>query len=452
MRSLVCAALLAGVVLLPGAGARADELRVGEGERFATIGGALLAARPGDRVVVGPGEYRERLEVRRPVALVGRGWPRLVGPGRGAVVHVVAEDVELRGFEVTGSGRDMMRSDAGIRVEGARATVAGNRVHGNLFGVYLHGSEDARVEDNEITGLGELDVGSRGPGIHLYDSRRATIARNRVSLVRDGVYFDHSDENLVEGNDFARLRYAIHYMFCADNRFLGNAMHDSVGGAAIMYTSRVTFEGNRVWRNRDGFNAFGLLLKDCEDSKASRNSIVDNVTGIFLEGSHLNLFEGNLVAHNEVAVKLYASALGNRFTANDFVANRAVLHRVGRAHAEWAVNGVGNYYDAYPGYDLDGDGRGDLPYRLQDAFEHLVGNHPLVRLHLLSPAADALAVAERSFPVIPRADEEDPAPAMRPFSRAQRPPAGPREGSPLLVLAAALSVGAGGAAAWRLRR
>ncbi|HEY3452556.1 MAG TPA: nitrous oxide reductase family maturation protein NosD [Myxococcales bacterium] len=450
MRRRALVAMLA--VLLAGAEARAGELRVGARERFATIGAALEAARPGDRVVVGPGEYRERLEVRTGVTLVGQGEPRLIGPGKGAVVRIVAPDVELRGFSVTGSGSDMMRSDAGIRVEGARAKVVGNRVHGNLFGVYLHGCEDARVEDNEITGRAELDVGSRGPGIHLYDSRGATIARNRVSLVRDGVYFDHSDQNLVQGNDFSRLRYAIHYMFCADNRFVGNAMHDSVGGAAIMYTSRVSFEGNRVYRNRDGFNAFGLLLKDCEDSRAARNSIVDNVTGIFLEGAHRNLFEGNLVAHNEVAVMLYASALDNRFTANDFVGNRAVLHRVGRAHAEWAVKGVGNYYDDYPGYDLDGDGRGDVPHRLQDAFEYLAGNHPLLRLQLLSPAADALAVAERSFPVIPRGDEQDPSPAMRPFSRAQQPPPGPRQGTPLLVLAAALTAGAGGAAAWRLRR
>ena len=65
---------------------------------------------------------------------------------------------------------------------------------------------------------------------------------------------------------------------------------------------------------------------------------------------------------------------------------------------------------------LDGDGVGDTPHRLQDAFEYLEGSRPLLRMFLFSAASDALAAAERSFPIVPSSEEEDTAPRMKPMS------------------------------------
>lgn len=444
---MIPAALLLVPLLVPSPAT----LRVGPGSLYPTIGQAVAAAGPGDTIVVGAGAYDENVVLARSVSLRGEGWPVIRGRGTGNTILIEADDVLVEGFVVTGSGPDMMASDAGIRVRGDRARLRGNRLERNLFGIYLDGCEEALLEGNVVTGKREDDLGSRGAGIHLYDSRRNRIAGNVVSDVRDGVYFDHSDDNLVEDNDFHHLRYGIHYMFCADNRFFGNVLRDSVGGAAVMYTERVVFRDNRMVGNRDGHNAFGLLLKDCEDSLAERNVIVDNVNGIFLDSAHRNRFERNLVAFNDVALLHYASAMDNDFTRNDFIANGAILHTVGRAHSRWTPPDGGNYFSDYRGFDLDGDGAGDVPHRLQDAFEHLAGNHPLMRLYLQSAAADALAAAERTFPVIPSSEEQDTAPRMRPASGA-RIPARPVRGRLVFSMGALATLGLVLLGLWRLGR
>lgn len=405
-------------MLGPGVQAFAATLQVGQQAQYREITQALAAAQPGDTIEVGAGEYAGALVIAKPVKLLGHGQVQLKGSGKGDVVLVVADDVELSGFSISGGGSDMMHSDAGIKVHGARATIRENSLTDNLFGVYLGHCEHALVEGNRITGRRDLDMGSRGAGVHLYDARHNSIRNNEVSYVRDGVYFDHADDNLVEDNEFHDLRYGVHYMYCNDNRFYRNVFRDSVAGAAIMYTERVVFSDNQILSNRDGYNAFGLLFQACSDCVAERNVIVNNTSGIFMEGAHHNILRHNLVAYNDVGVVLYGSAEDNTFAYNDFVGNLATLHTVGdvNVQVDWNPAGAGNYYGDYAGYDLDGDGVGDVPERLQDAFAYLEGNHPLLRLFLSSAAADALVLAEQSFPLIPASTQIDCAPRVRPVS------------------------------------
>jgi nitrous oxidase accessory protein len=289
----------------------------------------------------------------------------------------------------------------------------------------------------------------------LFDAQHNRIRHNRVSFVRDGVYFDHADFNVVEDNEFSDLRYGVHYMYCKSNSFFRNIFRDSLGGVAVMYTEGVTFRDNQIFNNRGGYSSFGLLLKDCLDSVAEGNVIVNNVNGIFLDNSHRNRFVGNLIAYNDVGVMLHASSLESVFSGNDFVGNLATLHTVGRADADWTPDGKGNHYSDYMGYDVDGDGIGDTEHALQDAFEYLEGSRPLLRLFLNSAASDALAAAERSFPIVPTSDEKDTAPSMKPVSGAKityRYDGGERlQDSYFLVAGALVSLFFSGWLCWRLR-
>jgi nitrous oxidase accessory protein len=442
-------ARLALALVVLAAPALAATLHVGP-DGHATIGAALEAAAPGDTIVVARGVYEERLVVAKSVKLVGEGHPTIFGGYKGDVVLVRADDVELNGFVVKGSGKRMIASEAGVKIAGARARIIGNRIVDNLFGVYLKRCKHALIEKNTIEGRAEMDVGMRGAGVHFFDALHNTIRENRVFHVRDGVYFDHADFNTVERNEFFDLRYGVHYMYCKDNGFFDNVFRDSMGGAAVMYTERVVFRGNKMVGNRKGFNAFGLLLKDCIDSVAEENVILNNTRGIFLDGAHRNVLRRNLVAYNDVGVFFFASALKNRFSRNDFIGNLSTLYTVGRAKADWTPDGVGNHFSDYAGYDLDGDGRGDTEHRLQDAFETMVGSRELLHLFLNSAAADALALAERSFPLVPTSDQRDRAPFMKPVSGVSLDSHGTRErGFPLFAAASALVFAAAG---WLLIR
>jgi nitrous oxidase accessory protein len=85
-----------------------------------------------------------------------------------------------------------------------------------------------------------------------------------------------------------------------------------------------------------------------------------------------------------------------------------------RTTTKWSENGRGNFWSGYDGYDINEDGRGDVPQQVQDVFEYIEGNYPRLQIYLNSPAAKALAVAERMFPVLRGSQEVDSAPLMRP--------------------------------------
>jgi serine/threonine protein phosphatase PrpC len=123
---------------------------------FATISAALQAARPGDTVVVGPGEYREQVRLRDGVTLAsdapGGATLRPVAPGPAVIT---AED--LRGGRVSG-----------LRIAGDAAAPAQ---------IGLHVANAAIVvEDLEIAGTLAAAIEIRGPAPvtlranHLHDN------------------------------------------------------------------------------------------------------------------------------------------------------------------------------------------------------------------------------------------------------------------------------------------
>ncbi|MER3485722.1 MAG: hypothetical protein C4345_06920, partial [Chloroflexota bacterium] len=106
----------------------------------------------------------------------------------------------------------------------------------------------------------------------------------------------------------------------------------------------------------------------------------------------------------------------NTLTGNAFLDNTEHVAIIGRGQLKdmtWAVDGRGNYWSDYAGYDANGDGVGDRPYRSQRLFERLTDQQPELRLFLFSPAAMAVDFAAKAFPEVrPEVKFEDPAPLM----------------------------------------
>ena len=65
----------------------------------------------------------------------------------------------------------------------------------------------------------------------------------------------------------------------------------------------------------------------------------------------------------------------------------------------WTREGRGNSWGQYRGYDADGDGIGDVPYRVEDAMDALVRRNALIQTFLYTPAHLALEAAARMFPL-----------------------------------------------------
>jgi nitrous oxidase accessory protein len=233
--------------------------------------------------------------------------------------------------------------------------------------------------------------------------------------MRDGMYIQSCNGNQIRRNHVSNLRYGLHYMFSDKNVFEDNLFENNVAGAAIMYSNHIEFRRNAFVHNR-GFSSFGILFQECNELIAEDNFIIDNATGIFMEALRKTTFRRNVIAQNDVAMQMFSSSDDNVFTENNFVDNLSRLQLIGKSTTtRWSENGRGNYWSDYDGYDMNEDGRGDVGQRVQDVYEYLEGNYPRLQIFLDSPAAKALAIAERTFPLFKESAEIDRAPLMKPI-------------------------------------
>lgn len=389
------------------------------GEAAAAAPGSLQerirAASPGDTVLVRGGVHEGDLTIDKRLVLLGLGMPVIRGSGRGSAVTVTADSCTIAGFRVERSGRMLVNEDAGILLRSRCNRVEGNVLRDVLFGIYLLRSTGNAVIRNDIEGRAHLSPGERGSGIHVYDSPRNALVGNVIADVRDGLYIQNANHTHIEGNRVTGVRYGLHYMYADSNVFLRNTFTDNIAGAAIMFTRGIVMRHNVFSRNRS-FSAFGVLLQDCHGLEADSNMIEDNVVGLFLENSTGNVFRHNVIARNDLALQMFQNATGNTFTENLFIDNLNPLTIVGRTTGSlWSREGRGNHWSSYEGYDLDGDGWGDVPMKIQNVFQYLEGRIPSLRLFLYSPASQALAAASSAFPVLELSQEADAYPMMRPF-------------------------------------
>ncbi len=411
-------ALLAGALFLGGAAAGAELHRVRAGEKIAPV---LARAAPGDEVRLAAGEYRENLTIDVAVHLRGEEGAHIRGGYEGVVVHVLASGTVIEGLHLSEAGTSLIDDMAVVLVEADDVTIRGNTIDEPLHGVYVKGGNRAVIAGNRIEGRRDLIQEDRGNGIHLWNSIDNRIEGNEIANVRDGIYFSFAHQTRITANHIQHARYGLHYMYSNHNTFEHNVFTDNVAGAALMYSSDIVFTGNVFARCR-GFRAYGILYQSMENTRAEENLILDNSRGIFLNNSHGNVIRHNDVVANDLALVLNAGGGENLITANNFIDNLSeLLLDVGEVEVSWIEEGTGNYWSRYRGYDLDGDGVGEVAHTIQNVFQVLENNTPEARFYLLSPAAEILELAETTFPILELGRARDEAPRQLPVANAGVP-------------------------------
>ena len=140
----------------------------------------------------------------------------------------------------------------------------------------------------------------------------------------------------------------------------------------------------------------------------------------------------NILAFNDVGVAFMPAVRNNRFESNAFVENIENVAIMGGGAFEgqnsFTVDGRGNYWSDYRGFDLDADGVGDIEYRATGLFEDLMDREPKLRFFLFSPAQQVrgrLAEAEHR----PTAHRASRLPVRPTYGIGSDSHAKPREGS-----------------------
>lgn len=399
---------LAAALLAQPQTAHAARWDVGPGMAHASLQQALESAQDGDTVLVHGGVHHGPFKVARSLALIGVGQPVLDGGGQGTVLEVSGPGSTVRGLTIRNSGNVLAAEDTGILVRTPQARIEANRLEDVLFGIYVRQAPGSVIRGNWLQAR-ELPVPRRGDLIRVWYSDDVTIEGNQVLDGRDVVFW-YSKDLMIRGNDIRGGRYGLHFMYCQEAVVEDNHLEANSVGAYLMYSAGLKVRRNTILRHR-GPSGYGLGLKDMEQVDVERNLIADNRVGIFLEHAS-GAYTGNVVAYNDIGVWAWPSARDNRMLRNALVENGE------QAKLEGDQAGVNvweeNFWSDYRGYDADGDGVGDVPYRLSRLFERVTDRLPALRLYHGSPAAQALDLAARMFPVFaPRPVLMDPKPLMR---------------------------------------
>ena len=376
-----------------------------------TVGQALAIARPGGRVIVRAGVYREpTIVVSRAVTIVGEPGAVLDGENARQIMTVEADDVTIRGLELRGVGTSHVEDRAAIKVQDAtNCVIEDNRFEDTFFGIYLARVDRCRIARNRLRARKGKESSS-GNGIHLWTSNHVTIEGNEIIGHRDGIYLEFVHESDVRDNVSAgNLRYGMHFMYSDDCRYVGNTFRKNGSGVAVMYTKRVVMTDNRFEDNW-GSASYGLLLKEILEPELTGNRFSRNSVGLLIDGVTRLRAERNRFVENGWAVKLLASAQDGRFTHNEFLGNSFDVATNSR---ETTTSFAGNYWDDYEGYDLDRDGTGDVPHRPVRLFSLLVAENEPMLITLRSPFVKLLDLAERVLPSLTPETLVDASPSMR---------------------------------------
>jgi nitrous oxidase accessory protein len=374
------------------------------------------SANDGAALCLEPGSYYGPLTVTKSVEIWGPRDAVIRSSGEGTTIEVEADGSALFGVTVDGSGGRFDTLDAAVHVVADDVRVQGVRVQNAAFGLLVEKANRATILDNVIQGPDEGPLGLRGDGIRLWETRDSEVRNNQVIGCRDMVVW-YSSRNKIVRNTVVRSRYGTHFMYSHGNQVEGNRYIDNVVGIFIMYSRDITLRDNLFARS-SGPGGMGLGIKESGNLTVTDNAFIANTKGVYmdtapLEPDDFNTFENNAFFHSDVAVLMHSSARRNAFLGNQFVSNHSQLQVEGGGNAlevEW----LGNSFDDYVGYDMDGDGFGDIPYELRRLSSQLESTYPQLQFFRGAITLELLDAISSLFPMVePQTTLIDPRPAMR---------------------------------------
>ncbi len=393
------------------------------------------AAEPGDVIVLEAGTYDGNVIIDKPLELRGEGWPIVDGHGTGNVIEIFAPDVTITGLVIANTGKSLDQENAGISANDDRVRIVGNRFEGVLFGIFLRSAEDSYVADNVIGAL-DLELGRRGDGIRLWESSRSVVERNVVDGGRDTVLW-FTDDLILRDNRVTNGRYGIHFMYSDRAVVERNYLHGNSVGGFLMYSADVTLKDNLI-SGSYGPSGYGIGLKDMDAATITGNHIMSNRIGIYFDNSPATvgmegIISNNLIAYNDTGALFLPSVRGNLVSGNAFVDNGEQVGVQGSGqfygNNTFTVDGEGNHWSDFAGYDADRDGVGDISYDSADLFSTLTDKNPELHFFAATPASEAIDLAGKMFPAFrPRPKLTDTAPVIE-IPNLPNPVAAPPAGS-----------------------
>ncbi|TQK44032.1 F-box protein 11 [Streptomyces sp. SLBN-118] len=258
---------------------------------FATVGAAIKAAQPGDRILVRPGLYEEGLVVDKPL--------EILGDGPLADIQIRAHDTNALVFRASiGRVANLTLRQTGDKRHGVDITQGRLELEGcdissqGLTGVTIRDGADPRLRRNQIHdskqngvfvldgGMGTLEdndiTGNTYSGVEIKTGGSPTLRRNQIRDNKGGgVYVHDSGMGTLEDNDIT-----------------GNAL----AGVTIQAGGNPTLRANQVRNNKQtGVHVHGSGMGTLEDNDITGNALA----GVTIRTGGSPILRGNQIHDNK---------------------------------------------------------------------------------------------------------------------------------------------------------
>lgn len=389
----------------------------------------------GDVIKLASGRYLGNFIVDKALTITalepdGVNKPIIDAGGKGHALELTASNITISHLHIENWGDDLTDENSGIysKQQSEQLNIGNNTLHGDGFGMMLKKVTGLKVFGNTVVGNDAIRSADRGNGIQISSVTQAHIYQNYTSKVRDGIYVIASQNNVIEDNTMHDLRYGIHYMYSYDNSVINNTAYDTRAGYALMSSRRLIIRGNKTSNSED----YGFLLNYITQSTFANNHIKDVWTkpenkvlgrdgkGLFVYNSGYNTFAYNIIDTAEIGIHLTAGSNYVKVFGNAFINNPTQVKYVSNTKQEWSLNGQGNYWSNYVGWDMDGDNLGDVVFEPNDGIDKLVWQYPEMKMLMDSPAVIILRWIQKQFPVLKPPGVKDSHPLMQLPSEEQR--------------------------------
>lgn len=367
-----------------------------------TLQEAINQAPDGAKITLQAGEYVGNILINKPLTIDGIDKNAIiVGDGAGSVITINSSNVVLKNLTVKNSGNSVEKIDSGILAKNVNhITLDNNRVEDTLFGINLEQVNRSKITNNFVTSK-DLPLGVRGDAIRLWYSHDNQVVSNTIYKSRDFVLW-YSSGNIIEGNYGSHNRYSLHFMYAGRNTIRNNTFEYNSVGIFFMYSSGSIVQNNTV-KNAIGPFGVGIGIKDTSNFTLLDNNLIYNSRGLYIDQSPyqpgtINVFERNSILYNSSGVQFQVSRERSIFNENILRGNiEAVVNDSPRNNLEkneWSRN----YWDSYEGFDRNGDGYGDIPYKHYVYADKLWLYNPNVKFFYGSVIMDLLNFLAKFIP------------------------------------------------------
>lgn len=384
---------------------------VSPGTTVSTIKAAMRLASNGDSILVSKGVYKEQnIVIEKSVFLIGIDRPVLDGENKYEILTVKANYVIIDGFDFMHAGKSSYIDLAALKViDASDVLIKNNYFENSFFGIYCQQSTRTVIYKNTLRSNAKDEINSAN-GIHCWKSDQLKILQNTISGHRDGIYFEFVTNSTIEhNNSFNNVRYGLHFMFSNYDQYIANTFRKNGAGVAVMFSNHITMHRN-IFSENWGNAAYGILMKEISDGDVQGNIFNRNTVGIYLEGSNRINMKHNHFDDNGWAIKMQASCSDNKVEENNFTSNTFDV----ATNGSLVLNKFsGNYWERYEGYDLNRDGKGDIPYRPVSLYSMIVERNPATLMLFRSFMVDLMDRAERIIPGFTPEDLKDDEPKMK---------------------------------------